>query len=150
MVLKRLLSTLLVGFGCLSCTSSESPAQASNVLLVKEANVLFNQHDWKELGKLFADSMCIKEPDNGTQIIKKSKQQQLNKLQTMHQTFPNLSRHITQLYASGNHHVIVEAITEGLAADSSQLSQSTCTIFTVENGKISREYTYHLNLSKIQ
>jgi hypothetical protein len=39
--------------------------------------------------------------------------------------------------------VIVETIAEGMATDSILLSRSSCTIFTIENQKISRLYIYH-------
>lgn len=145
MTLKMLLFALSVGWVCLSCTNDESAAQAANVQLVKEVHLLINQHNWKELSNLFADSVSLKEATGGNQIIRQSKQQCINNYRKMQQTFPQLSQHITQLYAAGTHHVIAETIAEGMATDSIQLSRSSCTIFTIENQKISRKYTYYSN-----
>lgn len=143
MTLRRLISTLLAGLVCLSCTNDESTAQADNVQLVKEVHLLINRHEWEELEKLFADSVSLKGATGGSQIIRQSKQRYINNYRKMQQTFPQLSQHITQLYAAGTHHVIVETIAEGMATDSILLSRSSCTIFTIENQKISRLYIYH-------
>lgn len=143
MMLRRLFSVLLTGWICLSCTNDESVAQAANVQLVKEVHLLINQHNWKELSNLFADSVSLKGATGGSQITRQSKQQCINNYRKMQQTFPQLSQHITQLYAAGTHHVIVETIAEGMATDSILLSRSSCTIFTIENQKISRLYIYH-------
>lgn len=145
MTLRRLFSALLTGLVCLNCTNDESTAQANNVQLVKEVHLLINQHDWKKLEKLFADSVSLKEATGGSQIIRQSKQQYINNYRKMQHTFPQLSQHITQLYAAGTHHVIVETIAEGMATDSILFSRSSCTIFTIENQKISRKYTYYSN-----
>ena len=146
MTLKTLFLALPVGWVCLSCTNNESTAQAANVQLVKEVHLLINQHNWKELSNLFADSVSLKEAIGGSQIIRQSKQQYINNYRRMQQTFLQLSQHITQLYAAGTHHVIVEAVAEGKALNSVSLSRPSCTIFTIEHQKISREYTYHSNL----
>ena len=60
MTLRRLFNALLAGFLCLSCTNDESTAQADNIELVKEVYLLINRHEWKELEKLFADSVGLK------------------------------------------------------------------------------------------
>ncbi len=143
MRLHRFFSILSAGLICLSCTHDKSTAQAANVQLVKEAHLLINQHNWKELTKLFADSISLKEATGGSQIIRQSKQQYINRCRRMQKTFPQRSQHITQLYAAGMHHVIVEALSEEKALDSVQLSRPSCTIFTIENQKISRLYIYH-------
>ncbi|WP_084332269.1 nuclear transport factor 2 family protein [Runella limosa] len=145
MTLRRLFSALLVGLVCLSCTNDESTAQAENIQLVKEVHLLINRHEWKELEKLFADSVSLKGATSGSQIIRQSKQRYINNCRKMHQTFPQLTQHITQLYAAGTHHVIVETMAEGMTTDSILLSRSSCTIFTIENQKISRKYTYYSN-----
>lgn len=42
-------------------------------------------------------------------------------------------------------HITVESISTGTAADGSKFELPICTIFTIENGKITKDFTYYDN-----
>jgi len=49
------------------------------------------------------------------------------------------------MYSSGDKHVIVEFISTGTAPDNSKFELPICTIFTIENKKITKDFTYYDN-----
>ncbi|WP_198412578.1 nuclear transport factor 2 family protein [Kaistella antarctica] len=51
-----------------------------------------------------------------------------------------------QIYPSGNQHIIVEFISRGTAPDNTKFELPICTIFTIENGLITKDFTYYDNL----
>ena len=44
--------------------------------------------------------------------------------------------------------MIVEFISTGTAEDGSQFELPICTIFTIENGKITKDFTYYDNFNE--
>ena len=49
------------------------------------------------------------------------------------------------VYPSGDKNVIVEFVSKGTLPDQSKFELPICTIFTIENGKITKDYTYFDN-----
>jgi hypothetical protein len=52
---------------------------------------------------------------------------------------------VIQTYPSGDKHIIVEFVSSGTAPDSSKFELAICTIFTIENGLITKDFTYFDN-----
>jgi len=77
---------------------------------------------------------------NAQQIIEKYSE--LNKL------FPNLHDQVIQMYPSGDNHIIVEFVSSGTAPDSSKFELPICTILTIENGMITKDFTYFDNFEE--
>jgi ketosteroid isomerase-like protein len=48
-------------------------------------------------------------------------------------------------YPAGEQHIVVEFISRGTAPDSTKFELPICTIFTIENGKIVKDFTYFDN-----
>jgi ketosteroid isomerase-like protein len=55
---------------------------------------------------------------------------------------------IIQVYPSDNNHIIVEFISSGTAPDGSKFELPICTIFTIENEKIVKDFTYYDNFEE--
>ena len=59
--------------------------------------------------------------------------------------FPDIKDRIVNIYPSGDKHVVVEFISTGTAPDGTKFELPICTIFTIENGKITKDFTYFDN-----
>ncbi len=64
----------------------------------------------------------------------------------MNQLFPDIRDEIIAIYPSGDKNVIVEFISTGTGPDGSMFALPVCTIFTIENGMITKDYIYYDNL----
>jgi len=56
--------------------------------------------------------------------------------------FPDVKDEIANLYPSGDKNIIVEFVSRGTAPDNSKFDLPICTIFTIENGMITKDFTY--------
>ena len=59
-----------------------------------------------------------------------------------------LRNEIVQIYPSGEKHIIVEFVSTGTALDNSKFELPICTIFTIENGLITKDFTYFDNFDE--
>jgi ketosteroid isomerase-like protein len=59
--------------------------------------------------------------------------------------FPNIKDEVVQMYDSGNNVVVVEFVSTGTAPDGTKFKMPICTIFTIEKGKIAKDFTYYDN-----
>lgn len=131
----------------LSCTNSkDSPVDASaNEQIVKQYFEHFNNHEWSKMADMYADSADFKDPSMGEGILKQTKAQIIDKYTSLTKTFPDLHDQIVQVYPSGDKHIIVEFISSGTAPDNSRFEMPICVIFTIENGRITKDFTYFDN-----
>ncbi|MFD2286655.1 nuclear transport factor 2 family protein [Pedobacter petrophilus] len=106
---------------------------------------LFNKHEWEKMADLYTEEAEIKDPSVGQQVVKQSKQEIIQRYSEMQQMFPNLKNELVQVYPSGESHVIVEFVSSGTAADGSDFTLPICVIFTIENGKITKDFSYYDN-----
>lgn len=130
-----------------SCNSQEK-ANVSinpNEALIKQYYVYFNQHDWNKMANMYTATADFKDPSLGKGIVKQTREQTIKKYSELNQTFPDLKDSITNIYASGDKHIVVEFISKGTAPDKSTFTLPICTIFTIENGLISKDFTYYDN-----
>lgn len=54
------------------------------------------------------------------------------------------------MYPSGENHIIVEFVSSGTAPDNSKFELPICTIFTIENGLITKDFTYYDNFDTLE
>ncbi len=144
-------STLFILFFLFSCTNqSENKEEKaeSNQQLVKQYFEYFNQHNFEKMADFYTDTAEFKDPSLGIGIVKQSRQQIITKYTELNGVFPDLHDEVINTYPSGDNHVIVEFISTGTAADKSKFKLPICTIFTIENGKISKDYTYYDNFEE--
>lgn len=116
-----------------------------NEKIVKQYYMYFNQHAWEKMAAMYADTSEFKDPSLGPGIVKQTRQQIIDKYTELSTMFPDVKDEIIQLYPSGEKNVIVEFVSRGTAPDSSTFELPICTIFTIENGLITQDFTYYDN-----
>lgn len=120
-------------------------ATHSNEKLIRQYFDYFNQHEWHKMADLYSETADFKDPTLGTGIVKQTRKQIAEKYAEMNNTFPDIRDEVVQIYPSGEQHVIVEFISTGTAPDGSVFQLPICTIFTIENGIITKDYSYFDN-----
>lgn len=105
----------------------------------------FNNHEWTKMAAMYSDTAEFKDPSMGPGIVKQTKAQIIEKYDQLQHIFPDLHDDIIQTYTSGDNHIIVEFISTGTAEDGSKFELPICTIFTIEHGLITKDFTYYDN-----
>lgn len=122
------------------CTNK---TKTENIEIVNQLFEHFNDHEWQKMADLYIENGEFKDPSMGIEAISMSRQDVVNKNRALHQMFPDIHDRIIAIYPSGTKHVIVEFISTGKAPDGTSFKLPICTIFTIENGKITKDYTYY-------
>ena len=100
------------------------------------------------MANMYAEISDFKDPSLGLGEVKQSHQQIIEKYSQLQQMFPNLKDEVLQMYPSGDKHMVVEFLSTGTAHDGSTFVLPICTIFTIENGKITKDFTYYDNFKE--
>ncbi len=116
-----------------------------NTELIKQYFTHFNNHDWEKMANMYADPAAFKDPSFGPEVVTQTRKQTVEKYCEMSEMFSNLHDEIIQTYPSGDKHLIVEFVSSGTAPDGSSFELPICTIFTIEDGLITKDYTYFDN-----
>ncbi|WP_205625294.1 nuclear transport factor 2 family protein [Flavobacterium hibernum] len=119
-----------------------------NEKIVKQYFEHFNNHDWKKMSEMYTETVDFKDPSLGTGIVKQSRQQIKDKYAELNKVFPDLHDKVIQIYPSGEKHIIVEFVSTGTAPDDSKFELPICTIFTIENGLITKDFSYFDNFEE--
>ncbi len=145
--MKYLISLTLLFMITIGCKeNSPSPTESNeNEKLVKQYFEYFNQHDWAKMASMYIDSAAFKDPSLGRGIYKQSYQQIITKYTALQKVFPNIHDQVLNTYTSGKNHIIVEFVSTGTGPDSSTFELPICSILQIENGKITRDFTYFDN-----
>lgn len=132
---------------CCSCTGQQPDTEGGspNEKLVKQYFDYFNRHDWDKMAGMYADTAEFRDPSLGPGIVKQTHQQTIDKYSQLSGMFPDVKDEIIRLYPSGDKHIVVEFISTGTAPDSAAFQLPICTIFTIENGLITQDFTYYDN-----
>ena len=120
---------------------------AQNKALIEQLYTHFNNHDWVKMASLYADSAEIKDPAFGLKMVKMSPADIVKKYQELNAMMPDVHDEVVKIYPSDNH-IIVEFISTGTAPDKTKFELPICTIFTIENGKITQDFTYYDNFEE--
>jgi predicted SnoaL-like aldol condensation-catalyzing enzyme len=120
----------------------------TNEIMVKQYFEYFNKHDWNKLASMYTDTAYFKDPTLGIGIVKQSRKQTIEKYTELSNIFPNLKDEIIAIYPSGENHIIVEFKSSGKATDNTIFGLPICTIFTIENGLITKDFTYFDNFDE--
>lgn len=121
-----------------------------NEKLVKKYFEHFNDHEWTEMAKMYSATADFKDPSLGHGIFKQTREQIIAKYEELNQIFPDLHDEVIQIYPSGDNHVIVEFISSGTAPDETKFELAICTIFNIENGLITKDFTYYDNFEEVK
>ena len=145
--MKKLLPIFFLSFALICCNNPKQKVMllTQNEKLVKQYFEHFNNHDFVKMANLYVDNAQFKDPSLGQGIVKQTRNQTIQKYTELHKMFPNLHDQVIQLYPSGDKHIIVEFISSGTGADKVKFELPICTIFTIENGVITKDFTYYDN-----
>jgi hypothetical protein len=117
--------------------------KGANLKSIKGLATLIRGVSGGEYKAVFKDITGLKSLGKG--IIKQTHAQIIEKYTEMSKMFPDVRDEVQQVYASGEKHIVVEFISKGTAPDGSKFELPICTIFTIENGKITKDFTYYDN-----
>lgn len=147
--MKKILIVNFILFLFISCNPDKKDlTMNTNIKLVKSYFELFNKHDWVKLSALYIEDAEFKDPSLGKGIVKQSRAQFINKYSELCGIFPDLRDNVIQIYSSGEKHVIVEFVSTGTAEDGAKFELPICTIFTIEAGQITKDFTYFDNFDE--
>ncbi len=136
-------------FAIFSCAKNEEKIikidNAENVKIAKQVFVEFNNHDWQKMANLYIENAEFKEPASGMKIHKKSHAQIIEEYSGLEKMFPDVQDSVVSVYPSGKDNVIVEFVSKGTNPDKTKFELPICTVFRIENGKITQDFTYFDN-----
>ena len=121
--------------------ASPAPTSTGN----NPEGVAFNQHDWEGMAALYTDTAEFKDPSFGKSIVKQTRAETVKKYKELNTLFTNFRDSVIGVYPSGDNYVTVEFISKGTAPDGTLFELPICAILTVENGFISKDFTYYDN-----
>lgn len=135
-----------------ACNNSkiDNMTTSENEQVIQKYFENFNNNEWRKMAEMYSETADFKDPSLGAGIVKQTRQQIIDKYSELNQVFPDLHDKILQIYPSGDKHIIVEFISTGTAPDGSKFELPICTIFTIENGVITKDFTYYDNFDEEQ
>ncbi len=139
----RTLIPLFVFFLLISCNNQnqKNMPQTDNEKLVKQYFEHFNNHEWSKMANMYSEISEFKDPSLGQGIVKQTRQQIIDKYSELNKVFPDLHDQVIQVYPSGDKHIIIEFVSSGTSPDNSKFELPICTILTIENGVITKDFT---------
>jgi ketosteroid isomerase-like protein len=105
----------------------------------------FNAHEWDRLAALYAEPAEFLDPSFGTEPVQQTRAQIAGKYAELAKMFPDLRDSVVAVYPSGERNVTVQFVSSGTAPDGSRFTLPICTVFTIENGLVTRDHTYYDN-----
>ena len=123
---------------------------SDNEKIIKQYFEHFNNHDFVKMANMYSDTADFKDPTLGQGIVKQTRQQIIEKYTELSKMIPDVKDKVIQTYPSGDNHIIVEFVSSGTAPDNSTFELPICTIFTIENGLITKDFTYFDNFEEGQ
>lgn len=150
--MKFFLSLFIVAFALISCNEQKQKTigTTDNEKLVNTYFEHFNNHDFTKMANMYADTTDFKDPSLGQGIVKQTRQQIIAKYTELANIFPDLHDQFIQAYPSGDNHIIVEFVSSGTGPDKVKFELAICTIFTIENGLITKDFTYFDNFNEVK
>lgn len=143
--------TLFFIFIIISCNNQNNSSfkkDIENEQLIKQYFKHFNNHNWEKMAAMYIENAAFKDPSLGKGIVKQTRKQLVTKYAELNKVFPNLHDSIIQTYPSGKNCIVVEFVSIGTAPDNSKFELPICTIFTIENGMIVKDFTYFDNFEE--
>ncbi|MCU0427936.1 MAG: nuclear transport factor 2 family protein [Candidatus Kapabacteria bacterium] len=118
---------------------------ANNEAIARQLFDHFNKHDWQSMAALYTETAEFKDPSFGKETVKQTRLQTVQKYTEMQKGMPDIRDSIVAIYPSGDKHIVVEFISTGTAPNGAKFSLPICSILTIENGFITRDFTYYDN-----
>lgn len=148
--MKNLLAIIGVFIALTACNTATTTntGNSANEKIILQYFEHFNNHDWSKMANMYAETADFKDPSLGQGIIKQTRKQVSDKYAELNKTFADIHDQVIKTYPSGENHVIVEFVSTGTAPDGSKFELPICTIFTIENGQITKDFTYFDNFEE--
>lgn len=146
--LMKYLTLLLLALVALNSCDNQTMNSTENEKLAKQYFEHFNNHEWSKMANMYAETVEFKDPSLGQGIVKQNRQQIIDKYSALNEVFPDLHDEVVQVYPSGEKHIIVEFVSSGTAPDGSKFELPICAIFTIENGIITKDFSYFDNFDE--
>ncbi len=143
-----ILAVIFVLASCNNQNQSKPMDTTQNEKVIKQYFEYFNSHNWKKMAEMYTETADFKDPSLEQGIVKQTRKQIQEKYAALNEVFPDLKDSIVQIYPSGEKHIIVEFVSTGTAPDNSKFELPICTIFTIENGMIVKDFTYFDNFEE--
>lgn len=147
--MKKILFFIIITISLISCKESV-PKESKNesIAVAEKLYEHFNNHDWAKMGDLYIENAEFKDPSLGIGIVKQTRKQVTEKYKELNKVFPDIKDKVIKMYPSGESNVIIEFVSSGTAPDNSKFELPICTILTIENGKITQDFTYYDNFEE--
>jgi predicted double-glycine peptidase len=148
--MKKTVFLFIVCIGITNCNNATQQEVLVNnhETLVKQYFEYFNQHNWEKLASMYADTAQFKDPTLGKGIVPQTRQQTIKKYSELNVIFPDLKDKVINVYPSSGNHIIVEFVSTGTGPDQVKFELPICTILTIENGLITKDFTYFDNFEE--
>lgn len=140
---------ILIATIAISCGQKKNNANEiaiENIKVVEGMYQSFNEHKWVEMAAFYSDTAEFKDPSFGVNAIVQTQKEIANKYIELNAMLPDIHDEIVNIYTAGDKNVIVEFVSTGTIPDGNKMILPICTIFTIENGKITKDFTYYDNL----
>lgn len=128
--------------------SNYSEHAEKNSEIVKEYFEHFNNHAWQKMAEMYVETAEFKDPSLGSGIVKMTRAEIVAKYSELNGIFSDIQDKVIQTYPSGEKNIIVEFVSSGSAPDNSKFELPICVIFTIENGKITKDFSYFDNFEE--
>lgn len=134
----------------ISCTEKNNSSKQAdkNTQIVEQYFKHFNNHEWQKMAEMYIETAEFKDPTLGERIVKMTRAEIIAKYSELNGIFTDIHDKIIQTYPSGEKNIIVEFISSGTAPDNSKFELPICAIFTIENGKITKDFSYFDNFEE--
>ena len=148
--MKNNFTIFIIAFALISCNNQKQKTMPTNdnEKLVKQYFEHFNNHDFAKMANMYAETTDFKDPSLGQGIVKQTRQQTIDKYTELAKIFPDLHDQVIQTYPSGDKNIIVEFVSSGTGPDKVKFELAICTILTIENGLITKDFTYFDNFDE--
>lgn len=134
----------------ISCTEKNNSSEQAdkNTQIVEQYFEHFNNHEWQKMAEMYIETAEFKDPTLGEGIVKMTRAEIIAKYSELNRIFTDINDKVIHTYPSGEKNIIVEFISSGTAPDNSKFELPICTIFTIENGKITKDFSYFDNFEE--
>lgn len=134
-----------------SCNQSgKSTANTTDVVAKHKAFVdtfftHFNNHEWQKMADMYIEQPEMKDPLYGVNSIKTTRAEIVKKYTELAQAIPDIRDSVVHVYYAGAQNIVVEFQSSGTAPYGNKFMLPICTIFELQDGKISKDFTYYDN-----
>ncbi len=146
--MRTLFLIFVVSFTSCTQNSGDSGAADKNNEIVERYFEHFNNHNWQKMAEMYAETAEFKDPSLGEGIVKMTRAEMIAKYSELNEIFPNIHDKVIQTYPSGEKNIIVEFVSSGTAPYNIKFELPICSIFTIENEKIIKDFSYFDNFEE--